>query len=181
MSKPFMHNEIEVKKKFLEIAKTYMNNAGDKDHGLANLLAGSLLYANIADYLAMHLYESLQGSLIKATRRYYLGDLIYKPKKKKGFDYTLGSLIYSIDEFEFENKEEIIQALKEVNEARIPVIHHIAKTPSKDLEKIDLATLKLRDSTEKLIDLIDDLYVNHTPLPELYNIKSGIVENNKKI
>lgn len=167
MNVAFLHKEIEVKKNLLKLAQDCTSKSSDTENGIANKLAGALLYANIADYLAMHLNESLESLVDEATKKYYLGDLGFKRRKRGGSEYTLGALIGSLEMYSFENKDEIIQAFKDVNHARIPVIHHIAKTPGKKLGMIDDSTEKLAESTERLIGLIDELYVNQMPRKNL--------------
>jgi len=132
-------------------------------------LAGALLYSNIADYLATNLYDSLVLFSENAIKQFSLGSVSYKIKRKSK-DLTLGELLNEIDKFDFEDKNEIVSKLKQINSARIPVVHHIAKTPPEKLISIDDKVQEIAKYTEELINLIDELYINKMPPVSILDI-----------
>jgi hypothetical protein len=77
MRYPFVHEELEVKQNFLNIARGFADNQNAEKQ-----LAAALVYANLADYLGTHLYESLKLACHNATRTFFNGVIVLNIKEE---------------------------------------------------------------------------------------------------
>lgn len=166
--RPFVHFELEVKQKFLEVARECSQ---DKD--VARRLAGALLYANLAEYLAEHLLNGLKDITREATREYFNAVVVCVADQKSA---PLDKVINQLKQFEFPSKPTIIKLLVSIKDCRNKMSHEIVKTPAANLNKIDEAMSKLCEDTERLVNEMDAIYRGLPPknLKQMFIEKSPI-------
>jgi hypothetical protein len=164
---PFTHEDLDLKKKFLDLANNYQTKAleySDKEDGelsLAYALASALLYMNTADYLAEYLVKNISTMLLEATNHYYFGAVAIKPQKFT--KHSIGRSITELKKYEFARKNDVIEKLTEINTARNRIAHQILKTKASDLEEIDKSLSELSTKTQELVEIIDQIQIGMPP------------------
>lgn len=158
MSQPFNHDELPLKQQFVELARAFHDKS---NKSVENQLASALLYMNLADYLAEHLVLGLHEMSSEAMDKYYLGIVSVLPQQKDSF--SIGNSIYALKGYDFPKKEKIMLELEAVNKARKKIAHEIIKTKSDELPEVDKAYNSLVEHTEKLVVLVDSIYVGMPP------------------
>lgn len=157
---PFWHDELEVKQEFLKLAKDFTTNP-DHSESLAHELAGGLLYANIAEYAASHLLESLKAIVKDAAADYYFG--VASIDLPDTTDRPLGNTISELSWFEFPQRTEILDLLKKIKAARDKLSHQIIKVPASKLGEIDKSVHQIAVNTEMLLNKVDQIYGGMPP------------------
>lgn len=152
MKSPFLHDEIEVKKKFLELARDFSTSKE-----LEKELASVMLYANLSEYLAYHLLESLRQVVFSGSKAFWNG-VVYYDSRGASEKMTIGQIAIELKTYGFPSKELIIPKLKRIAENRNKVMHNMLRTPGSQLDQIDEAISQLSSDVEDLVDLIDDIY-----------------------
>lgn len=165
MKSPFLHDEIEVKKKFLELARDFASS-GEMEKELASVM----LYANLSEYLAFHLLESLKQVVFSGSRTFWNG-VVYYDSRSSDQKLTIGQIAKELQKYGFPSKELIIPILDRIAVNRNKVMHNMLRLPSSRLLEIDDAVKELVGDSEELVSLIDDIY-RGLPPP---NITSSIV------
>ena len=165
MSSLFSHEELEVKRRFLEIARDFheksTNEKTNKNDQIAFELASALIYMNVADYLAEYLFKNIHLLAQEAVSRYYFGSITFSGGRKK--PYNIGESISQLKKYEFPRKKDILVKLDEVKRSRNLVAHEMLKTKASDLLQIDQAVGELAEYTEELINLIDEIQMGMPP------------------
>lgn len=157
MKYPFVHDELEVKQNFLNVAREFAaSNDPEKQ------FAAALIYANLADYLGTHLYESLKLACHNATRTFFNGAIVLNMKDEASL--PMGRVIGGLEIFSFPSKELIVPLLKNIKKNRDKVMHGLLKVPSKTLvNDIDDTFRELCEDVEQLVIYIDDIYRSLPP------------------
>jgi hypothetical protein len=153
MSTPFFHEEIEVKKKFLELAREFKNS-----DELEKELASAMLYANMSEYLAYNLIESLKQSIYSGSKAFWNGSIYVNLSGNKDNRMTIGQIAVELRKFGFPSKEIIIPLLDRIAQNRNTIMHKMLRTPAGRLEEIDQSIRELAEDTEELVIAIDDIY-----------------------
>ncbi len=156
MKYPFVHDELEVKQHFLNIAREFAQSSD-----VEKQFAAALLYANLADYLGSHLLESLKLTAQNATRTFLNGTIVVNLRDSS--NKPLGKIIEELEQFIFPSKELILPLLKKVKASRDKIMHELLKTPSAQLGDIDQAFTDLIQDAEQLVIHIDDIYRSLPP------------------
>jgi hypothetical protein len=156
MKYPFVHEELEVKQNFLNVARGFAQSQDAEKQ-----FAAALLYANLADYLGAHLLESLKLTAQNATRTFLNGAIVVSLKDSS--NKPLGVIIQELEQFIFPSKELILPLLKKVKGSRDKIMHQLLKTPSAQLGDIDQAFNDLIQDAEQLVIFIDDIYRSLPP------------------
>lgn len=148
----FLHENIEIKKQLLGAARSLK-----KDEGVGDLFAGALIYASLAEYLAENLLENLRQLMYQTTYVQYAGivfiDERYDDRKK-----TLGQTICELEKYFFPDKEEIMEILREITDARNNVFHNLGKMHESEMPKVGADIRLITDQAEELIKKIDVIY-----------------------
>ena len=110
----------------------------------------------------MSLHGHLRDLAEESVTKFYLGDISVKIKSKKK-QLTLGDVIAELKNFTFPRKDEYIQLLNNINSARKPIVHHLAKLSSDDLLTVDKAIDKICCYTEELVNLSDLIIIEDIP------------------
>ena len=164
MKTPFSHESLEVKQRFLELARNYHEKSRVEEDGeisLAYELSAALLYMNVADYLAEYLVDGIAMLTQTGTNNYYHGVIAIRPRTRNYLN--IGESIKELKKFDFPQREDILKMLNEVNSARNQVAHQILKVKVEDLDKIDKAVSDLADKTEELVVLVDQIQLGMPP------------------
>ncbi len=152
MKTPFFHEEIEVKVKFLNLAREFRtSNEIEKE------LASAMLYANMAEYLAYHLIESLRQIIFTGSKTFWNGS-VYLDSRNLAEKETIGQIAKQLKKFGFPSKEVIIPLLERIAKNRNKIMHNILRTPASELQAIDESIRQLADDCEELVSAIDDIY-----------------------
>lgn len=164
MSNVFSHDSLDVKRHFLSIAREHLDKSNAEksdDLSLAYELSAALLYMNVADYLAEYLVKGIVRLSEQAVGEYYHGTISVRQKRLD--DLNIGKCIKILKEYDFPRREDILQKLDLVNKARNKVAHQILKISANELAVIDQAVRDLRDSSEELINIIDQVQLGMPP------------------
>lgn len=165
MENHFSHESLELKRQFIALARNYHEKSRaeskDAEASLAYEFAAALLYMNVADYLAEYLARGIFETARDAVAHFYHGSVTVRQKKIVGFN--IGESINELKKYDFPRREEILQVLARVNDARKQVAHQILKTKAEDMGKIDQAVSDLAVETEKLVNLIDQIQLGMPP------------------
>jgi|GEM_PF-4635105 len=175
MRHPFVHEELEVKQNFLTSAREFAVSQEPEKQ-----FAAALLYANLADYLATHLHESIKLACHNATRTYYNGSLTSIVRDESGI--PLGKVIQGLDGYLFPSKDLIVPLLKKIKKNRDKIMHGLVKSPSKEIiETAEKSFSELTDDVEQLVVYIDDIYRSLPPrtVLETFGGDSKIEDPNK--
>lgn len=152
MNAPFQHDELEVKQKFLEVARDFA-----KAKEVEKELAAAMLYANLCEYLAGHLLESLKQTVFSGSRTFWNG-VVYLDARNTSEKLTIGQMTKELRQFGFPSKELIIPLLERITKNRNKVMHNLLRLPASEIAKIDQAIGELFSDSEELIAHIDDIY-----------------------
>lgn len=168
MSTPFSHgsdDDLAVKRNFIEIGKRHLQNSQgdtlDQDVTIAYELSAALIYMNVADYLADYLAKGVSELVKKAVSKYYFGSIIVKSRGSK--NYTIGDSIKFLSGYSFNNKDQIMDILVDVEKKRNILAHEILKFDGEKKHDIDGTIHELAKATEKLIEVIDELQPGMPP------------------
>lgn len=156
MKYPFVHEELEIKQNFLSTAREFAGS-----NNVEKQFAAALLYANLADYLATHLYESIKLACHNASRTYFNGALYSIVRDES--DMPLGKVIGGLEGYSFPSKDAILPLLKKIKKNRDNIMHGLVKSPSEKLPKIESAFTDLITDVEQLVVYIDDIYRSLPP------------------
>ncbi len=152
MKTPFFHEELEVKQKFLEIARKF--NQSDE---IEQQLAATMLYANMAEYLAYHLLESLKQVVFSGSKAFWNGT-VYFDDRESSEKLTIGQIANELKKYGFPSKDLIVPLLSAIAKNRNTIMHRMLRVPSDQMSQIDNAIAELAKDCEQLIDCIDDIY-----------------------
>jgi hypothetical protein len=152
MRTPFFHEEIEVKKRFLEIARDFANSSD-----IEKELASALLYANMSEYLAYHLLESLKQTVFSGSKAFWNGN-VYLDARDTSEKLTIGQIAQELKRYGFPSKELIIPLLRRITTNRNKIMHNMLRLPASEMGQIDTAITELVQDSEQLVNSIDDIY-----------------------
>lgn len=152
MKAPFFHEELEVKQRFLEIAREFAQS-----EDIEKELASALLYSNFSEYLAYHLLESLKQTIFSGSKAFWNGS-IYLDARDSSEKLTIGQIATELKSYGFPSKELILPILKRIAKNRNKVMHKMLRLPAEQMGEIDEAIRELVADSEQLINYIDDIY-----------------------
>lgn len=152
MKRPFIHEEIEVKQKFLEVARGFA--AADD---FEKELAAAMLYANLCEYMSSHLLESLKQVVFSGSKAFWNGT-VYVDGRDTSDKLTIGQIATELKIYGFPSKELIVPLLVRIAKNRNKIMHNMLRIPLSEMDQIDTAIRQLIQDTEELVDLVDDIY-----------------------
>lgn len=153
MNSPFFHEEVEVKQQFLQLARDLYGQSED----IEKLLASAMLYANLCEYLAYHLCESLKQTIFSGSKAFWNG-AVYLDLRDTTEKKTIGQIAIELEKYGFPSKEIIKPIIKRIASNRNIIMHNMLRMPANDLDKVDAAIRELVSDSETLIGAIDDIY-----------------------
>ena len=151
---PFWHKDIEHLQINIGLAKKL------RDDG--NALAGVLICINIVDYLAEFIANGLTAINMEAMDKYYLGTILYAPKKPK--EFTIRNSMDVISNYDFAGKEKLMHLLGKINHDRNHVAHKIVKSGKKAVPEADKKINELFVLTDKLINISNTMQTGFPPI-----------------
>lgn len=160
MPVPFSHDDLELKRHLLNLAREYKG----KQDSLEHELAGALLYMNVADYLAEYLVVGITELSRRAVSQYYFGVISMQADQRQRDGFNIGQSIYYLKQYDFPRKTDIINELEAVNANRKKIAHEMFKVGSQRLNEIDQAVHELEVHTEALVDLVDEISPGMPPM-----------------
>lgn len=148
--KPFFHDNFDIKKSVLDIARTQDITT------VPGVLTSVLINVNAVDYVAGHLYKHFQimQSLITFNE---LNSVVYANCDVMRYNLTLGELIKKLEVYEFPEKSDFIQGLKEFNNLRNKYIHNLLSLSKKELNSSSKDFKKIIDLGNILLDKFDTI------------------------
>lgn len=152
MKTPFFHEELEVKQRFLEIARDFAQS-----EDIEKELASALLYTNMSEYLAYHLLESLKQTIFSGSKAFWNGT-VYLDARDSSEKLTIGQIANELKNYGFPSKELIVPLLQRIAKNRNKVMHRMLRLPADQMGQIDEAIKELVADSEQLINYIDDIY-----------------------
>ncbi len=173
MKYPFVHEDLEVKQRFLNIAKEFAQSSDSEKQ-----FAAALLYANLADYLSAHLLASLKLTTKNAIRTFLNGVIVadFEDSSNK----PLGIVIKELDQFIFPSKELIVPLLRKIKTNRDKIMHQLLKIPSTEMADLDKAFVDLIEDADQLVIYIDDIYRSLPPKTILETANMPVKTNPNK-
>lgn len=150
---PFTHQDLELKNGLLQYGRDLKAKSG-----FENQLASAFIYASFTEYLGDNLLENLRYFIYKGSYNQFAG-ILFIDESHKEERLTLGQIISKVKKYNFPDKENVLELLKEVCDARNNIFHNFANSDIQGLEKIitiDLITIQQK--TEELLDKINIIY-----------------------
>lgn len=144
----FIHENLELKKQLLEIARSKRTNEP---------LASALIYASIAEYLAENLLENLRNLVYRASYEQFAG-ILFVDERADDSKKTMGHIVRELSKYFFSDKDEVIRLLGRIAECRNNLFHNLAKITPADTHGLDEALRVIPESVEELIYKIDVIY-----------------------
>jgi hypothetical protein len=152
MKQPFIHEELEVKQKFLEVAREFI-----AAEDFEKELAAAMLYANLSEYLSYHLLESLKQVVFSGSKAFWNGS-VYFDGRDSSEKLTIGQIARELRAYGFPSKELIIPLLDRIARNRNKIMHNMLRIPLSEMGQIDAAIQELVQDSEELVSLVDDIY-----------------------
>jgi len=132
---PFEHKDLELKNNTINFARQQNTNE------LTGILAATLIYANLVDYLAKSILENLRRMISIDSYKNFSAVFFYNSSKKR-INLSLGELKKELSNFCFPDKESFLQKIEKFNDKRNQVMHNLieknfnAEEFNKDLKEI---------------------------------------------
>ena len=117
---PFTHEDSDSKNKLINFAR---NQDTSKVEGV---MAATLIYTNLVDYLAQHLLENLRKMIAISSYKQFKASFYFDPSESKN-GQSLGNTIRELGCFGFADKDDFLKLLTSFNKVRIKVIHELMK------------------------------------------------------
>ena len=153
-SLPFIHKNFQTTVNLLELARELSKKSKEENADVSNVLASTMLYVSIVEYLAQYLINSMRELVENSTFKSFDG-IMYINETNKNEKFTLGQFVFELRKYSFPDSQEIIRLFDEISKARNTVFHNLSKMDADELSKIDQCMLMIPDLSEELIQKID--------------------------
>lgn len=176
---PFIFEDLETKNNLLNTARTLKDKTG-----VENLLASTLIFASLTEYLAQHLLQNLRYLVYRASYL-RLNAVVFIDQTDRDQTKGLGETIKALTEFEFPDKQNVIKLLNKFNKSRNHFFHEFMKINNQNGSKFDLDIKIIRECTEDFIDKLNTIYPGlgamtwDAPQAEDTTSKSSVGKNKK--
>ena len=150
ISRPFVHDNLEFKKSLLKYAQELRNKPKDD---FESKLISAVLYAQLAEYMARFLLESLRSLTYEIIYNFTQAYVFVDARDKSSL--SLERLIEGLNDFSFPDKPEIIKLFNEIKEARNDLFHNLPSKTQEDLIEIGEDITVIQDRTETVINKLD--------------------------
>lgn len=150
---PFQHKDIQHVQMNISLAKQL------KEGG--NTLAAVLICINIVDYIAEFIANGLAVMNIEAMSKYYLGNVLYTPKKPE--EFTINDSMKYIRNYDFAGKEKLMTLLGQFNKDRNHIAHKIVKNGGAGAPDVDKKINEIFILTDKIINIANTLQSGFPP------------------
>lgn len=138
---PFQHDNLEQVNGLINFARTQDRTKPEA------VLAATMIYTNLADYLLRHLLDNLRRMVSISNYRLFNAVFCFDPSKDK-LELSLGALIVELQSFSFPDKESFLKEAAIFNQSRNAVMHNLLKS---DLSNIDSQLEKVARGAEELL------------------------------
>lgn len=145
---PFLHDNFEFKKNVIDLARKQTDT-------FEGIHTATLIYVNAVDYIAQHLLENLISITYLITTNESNGVVFFNEEKIKGL--PLGKTIRELEKYEFPDKKDFMQGLKEFVEIRNRLVHNLLSLTTEQVSKINDDFTKIKELSEGLLNKYDSL------------------------
>ncbi len=153
---PFDHGDLESKNQLIAFAR-----AKDKNK-VEEILAATVIYTNLIDYLARHLLENLQQMCSISNYKVFGTVFYYDPSGKK-MNISLGNIIRELEQFGFPDKSNFLKELGSFSEIRNRITHDLMKLNLKsNTNQFDQDLEKIGKSAEEILSKYNSIVVGIT-------------------
>jgi hypothetical protein len=150
LTKPFVHENLEFKNALLEYARELKKNPKDN---FESQLISAVLYAQLAEYMASFLLESLRHLVYDITYSFSQAFAFIDTRNRLGI--SLDRIIEGLKEFSFSDKPDILSLLIEVKNARNDLFHNLVSKSQEDLIEIGEDIITIQEKTEVIIQKLN--------------------------
>jgi hypothetical protein len=151
---PFVHRNFDTTVNLLNLARNLSQKSKEKDADVSNILASTMLFVSVVEYMAQYLLNSLR-ELVKNNTYLGFNGIMYIDETKKNEKFTLGQYVSELRKYSFPDSQEIIRLFEEISRLRNIVFHNLSKMDEKELVKIDECMGTIPDLAEELITKVD--------------------------
>lgn len=148
---PFEHKNLEYINGSLNLARQQRNNGT-----LEGLMAATVIYTNLVEYLARNLLENLHHMIFLLSYHHFNGIIFLKNREKlqKKSPQTLGQLKESLSHYEFPDSTDFLNLLQKFSETRNSIFHRLLTISKEEIDKgiIDKQFSDLHDLAEEILD-----------------------------
>ncbi len=144
---PFEHDNTDY-------INTLINFARQQQKGKEpeNILASSVIYANLVEYLAAHLLKNIQHMIYLASYFQLQGVFFLKSEEKKYSTKPLGPLTSELGKYEFPDKIEFLKLLNNFNTSRNNLMHRLMnKKTMREINNLDRDLLVIQNNAEEIL------------------------------
>lgn len=146
LTKPFVHENLEFKNALIEYARELRRKPTDD---FESRLISAVLYAQLSEYLAGFLLESLRHLAYDLTYSGSQGIAFIDTRNRVGV--SLEKIIDGLKEFSFSDKSEIIKLLTEIKNSRNDLFHNLVSKSQDELIEIGNDIVLIQDKAEIII------------------------------
>lgn len=151
---PFIHHNFDITLNLLTLARDLTIKSKDEDADVSNVLASTIVYVSIVEYLAQYLLNSMRELVKNSTYQGFNG-IMYINETNRNEKFTLGQYVTELKKYNFPDSQEIIKLFEEISKARNTVFHNLSKMDENEIRKIDQCMDLIPDLAEELINKID--------------------------
>lgn len=148
---PFEHKNLEYINGSLNLARQQRQSGT-----LEGMMASTLIYTNLVEYLTNNLLENLQQMIFILTYHSFNSVFFVKNKEitKVKLPKTLGQLREILSSYEFPDSQAFLGLLQKFSEVRNAIFHRLLTISKKELDLgiVDKQFSDLRDLAEEILD-----------------------------
>lgn len=148
---PFEHKNLEYINGSLNLARQQRQGGM-----LEGLMAATVIYTNLVEYLVSNLLENLQQMVFILSYHNFHGVFFVKSqeKTKQKSPRTLGQLRNFLADYEFPDSPDFLALIQKFSETRNVIFHRLLKMTKEDMDKgvIDKQFSDLHELAEEILD-----------------------------
>lgn len=144
---PFEHDNVNYINGLIAFAREKGNSNTSE-----NIIASSVIYANLVEYLAGHLLKNIIHMMYLLSYFQMNGVLFIKSDGRKTGSKTLGQLKNELENYEFPDKTDFIKLVEKFNTARVSLIHKIMDAKNEqEINKVDANLAEIQSKAEEIL------------------------------
>lgn len=170
---PFEHDNVNYINGLIAFAREK-----GKSKETENIIASSVIYANLVEYLASHLLKNMRHMMYLLSYFQMNGVLFVKSDEKKSGSKTLGQLKNELENYEFPDKQDFVKLLEKFNTARISLIHKIMDVKNEqEINKVDNDLSEIQAKAEEILQKYNVIIQG---IQNAWSINTGVTSNQKQ-
>lgn len=155
---PFTHENLESKNQLIAFARSK-----DKTK-VEEILAATLIYANLVDYLAQNLLENLHSMCSISTYKSF-GAVFYFDPSNKRTSISLGKVINELESYHFPDQVNFLKELSNFSKTRNRTMHELMKLNlSETTNQFDQDLASISKSAESILTMFNTIVTGMTAI-----------------